>query len=475
MGQLNVFFFPMLLHGHMIPFVDIAKLFASRGVKSTIITTPVNASYFSKAIERSNGLGFDIGVRIIEFPVVPGLPEGCENGDQLTSPDMFPLFFAATAMLQEQVEQVLEECRPDCLVADMFFPWATDSAAKFGIPRLVFHGTSCFALCATEQLRLHKPFKNLSNESESFAVPNLPHEVNLITRQLPPSEKEETDSEFAKMLIRVTESELSSYGVIVNSFFELEPDYVDHYSNVLHRKAWHIGPVSLCNRGVEDKAERGKKAAIDEYECLKWLDSKKPNSVIYLCFGSVNNFPSSQLHELAMGLEASGQQFIWVVRKAQNEAEKEEWMPEGFKKRMEGEGLIIRGWAPQVLILDHQAIGGFVTHCGWNSTLEGICAGVPMVTWPMFAEQFLNEKLVTEILGTGVAVGTQELVQMGSDTVKREVIEEAIMRVMVGEEAEGRRNKAKALQEMARKAIEEGGSSYSDLSNLIKELSAYHS
>nr|QEA68968.1 UGT73A18 [Panax ginseng] len=475
MGQLNVFFFPMPLHGHMIPTLDMAKLFASHGVKATIVTTPLNAPFFSKAIERTKDLGFQMSIRIIKFPVVIGLPEGCENTDQLTSPDMFPIFFKATLMLREQVEQVLEESRPDCLIADMFFPWATESAAKFDIPRLVFHGTSFFALCASEQLRLHKPFKNLSNDLEPFVVPNLPHEIKLSRSQLPPHERGGIETDFSRMLIRIKESDRRSYGVIVNSFYELEPDYADHYRNVLNMKAWHVGPVSLCNRGVEEKAERGKKPAIDEFECLKWLDLKNPHSVIYVCFGSVCNFPSSQLYELAMGLEASGQQFIWVVRKGENEDEKEKWMPEGFEERIEGKGLIIRGWAPQVLILDHKAVGGFVTHCGWNSTLEGISAGVPMVTWPTFAEQFYNEKLVTEILRIGVAVGSQEWVALGTDGVKRDAIEMAVKHIMVGEEAEGRRNRAKALKEMARKAIEGGGSSYSDLSALIKELSSYHS
>lgn len=379
-GQLHVFFFPMLAQGHMIPMLDIAKLFASRGVNATIITTPLNAPVFSKAVEKTKQLGFELSLRIIKFPAVPGLPEGCENADQLTSPEMFPTFFNATILLKEQVEQILQEYRPNCLVADMFFPWATDVAAKLDIPILVFHGTSFFALCATEQVRLHKPFNNLLSDSEPFVLPNLPHDVKLTRSQLSPHVRAAVETEFSKMHIQIRESEQRSYGVIVNSFYKLEPDYADHYRDVLKRKAWHIGPVSLCNRGIEDKAQRGKKAAIDEDECLEWLDSKKPNSVIYVCFGSVCNFPSSQLYELAMGLENSGQEFIWAVRKGKNEEENEKWMPEGFEERIKGKGLIIRGWAPQVLILDHEAIGGFVTHCGWNSSLEGITAGVPLVT-----------------------------------------------------------------------------------------------
>jgi len=134
---------------------------------------------------------------------------------------------------------------------------------------------------------------------------------------------------------------LRSYGVVVNNFYELEKVYADHSRNVLGRKAWHIGPLSLCNKDNEEKAHRGKEASIDEHECLKWLDTKKPNSVVYLCFGSAVKLSDSQLREIAMGLEASGQQFIWVAGKTK-EQKGEKWLPEGFEKRMEIKGLIVR-------------------------------------------------------------------------------------------------------------------------------------
>lgn len=476
MVKLQVFFFPLMSYGHMIPFLDMAKLFASRGIHSTIITTPLNAPAFAKEVLRSNDLGFQMSVKFVEFPKVDGLPENCENADQVTSPAMLPIFFAATKLLKDQLEQLLEEYRPNCLVADIFFPWATDSAARFDITRLVFHGSGFFASCAQEQVKLHKPFKNLINDSDEFFVPNIPHKVKMCLGQIPPYVRAEEETEFAKMLKEGLESEWTSHGVIMNSFYELESEYVDHYRNVLNGRAWHIGPLSLCNRSLEEKAQRGKQTAIDADDCLKWLDSKSRNSVLYVCFGSFCKFPSEQLHEIAMGLEASGQQFIWVVKKGTNDKETEDWMPEGFEERMIDKGLIIRGWAPQVMILDHGAIGGFVTHCGWNSTLEGIAAGVPMVTWPSFAEQFFTEKLITEVLRIGVAVGAKEWVAgAGGGNIKRDTVESAVRSIIVGEEAEERRNRCKGLKEMARKAVEEGGSSYSDLNALIQELSSYPS
>lgn len=175
-----------------------------------------------------------------------------------------------------------------------------------------------------------------------------------------------------------------------------------------------------------------------------------------------------------MALEASGQEFIWVIRNYSGKCE--EWLPAGFEQRIAGKGLIIKGWAPQVLILEHEAIGGFVTHCGWNSTVEGISAGVPMVTWPIFAEQFYNEKLVTHVLKTGVSVGVKKWSRAPSlkYLIKQEAIEKALTEIMVGKEAEERRTRAKKLKEMARKSVEEGGSSYLDLSALINELRDYH-
>ncbi|KAM7474125.1 hypothetical protein LguiB_021368 [Lonicera macranthoides] len=470
--QLHIFFFPMMAQGHMIPTLDMAKLFSSTtttSVKSTIITTPLNAHTFSTSIHSSR-----LDLQILEFPsAAAGLPEGVENVNHCTSEEMVIRFYLATALLQEPLERLLGELRPDCLVADIFFPWATHAASRFGIPRLMFHGTGFFALCAMESMRMYKPFKEVESDSEPFVLPNLPHEIKLLRTQIAQHELEDTTNDLTEFLNQVKNSDLESYGVIVNSFLELEPDYANHYRNVLKRKAWHIGPLSFCTKDINDKEVRGKKSAIDEHECLKWLDSQKLNSVIYVCFGSVVDISVAQLYEIAIGLEASDQPFIWVVRRSRNEDENM-WLPDGFEERTKGRGLIIRGWAPQVLILYHRAVGGFFTHCGWNSILEGVCAGVPMVTRPVFADQFYNEKLVTEVLRIGVSVGVKESNRVSCETIRREVVENSVKRLMVEEEGEEMRRRAKGLKVKAKQAIEEGGSSYNDLSALIEELSSLY-
>ncbi|GAB4835086.1 hypothetical protein Ancab_039420 [Ancistrocladus abbreviatus] len=421
--RLHVFIFPLLAHGHMIPTLDIARLFTARGAKIAIATTPLNAPIFTKAIETSKA---EINVEVYKFPAKEaGLPQGVENYEYVNTMEMATKFFKAIEMHQETLEQLLNEFKPSCLVADLFFPWATDVADKFGIPRLVFHGSNFFSFCVEENLKLYEPYKDIASDNEVFVVPNLPDEIKLTIAQLPEHLLPDVETDLSKLVDRCIEAERKSYGVIMNRFCELESAYVDYCGKVRGRRVWPLGPVSLCNRNIEDKVQRGKKASVDEYECLQWLDSKEPNSVIYVCFGSITKGSMDQ------------------------EADDQEWLPKDFEKRMEGKGLIIRGWAPQVLILDHEATGGFVTHCGWNSMLEGIAAGVSMVAWPVFAEQVYNEKLVTRVPKT----------------------EKAVKQIMVGEEAEEVRDRAEKLREMARRAVEEGGSSYYELSALIQELS----
>ncbi|KAL3721742.1 hypothetical protein ACJRO7_034134 [Eucalyptus globulus] len=468
--QVHIFFFPFMASGHMIPMIDMAKLFAIRGCKSTLIATPHDKPTFLKSIAKTKDDGFDIDVITATLPLKEvGLPEDCDNMNKVTTVEIRKQFFRAIKMLDQQLERLIEKLAPNCLVSDMLLPWTTEIAAKWGIPRLVFHGTSAFSIASMECVRLYEPQKRVSCDSEPFVIPNFPGEITMSRMQLPDVYREET--EVTKLLNVMMESEKRSFGVIMNSFYELEPAYADHYRTFLGRQSWFVGPLSLCNKESEDKAHRGNQASIDQHECLKWLDSRQPNSVIYICFGSMANFNVPQLHEIAVGLEASGQQFIWVVKKDPNVEEgKEEWLPDGYESRIQNKGLIIRGWAPQVLILDHEAIGGFVTHCGWNSTLEAITAGVPMVTWPVEAEQFFNEKFVTQVLKVGVSIGVKQWVKQFGDSMKSERVEDAVKRVLVGEEAEEMRRRAKALAEMARGAVEEGGSSWSDLGALIQEL-----
>lgn len=318
--------------------------------------------------------------------------------------------------------------------------------------------------------RSNKPQRDVITDLEPLTVPGLPDQIQMTNLQLPNFIRDATDNVIAKILDQALQVELKSYGVIVNSFHELEPAYSEHYRRVMGRKAWHVGPVSLSNRRANYKTQTENTAPIDGQEYLRWLDSKKPNLVLYVCFGSMYKFSALQLLEIAKGLEAYGQHFISVCM---NGEDKEDWMPEGFKERIQGKGFIKKGWAPKIQILEHEDVGRFLTHCEWSSILEGVAAGVPMATWPLYGEQFFNEKLIIDVLRTGVGVGSQEWARWIDENkfiVKGNDISKAVTELMIGEEANNMRSKAKELGEMERRAVEEGGSSSTNLNALLADL-----
>ena len=282
----------------------------------------------------------------------------------------------------------------------------------------------------------------------------------------------ETTPYFEMIVKPIKESELRSFGLLFDTFYELDSQYADYFEKVRGIKFWTIGPLFyFSNKEKTDTTADGKES------CLNWLDTQGANQVLYVSFGSVVRFSTAQLKEIALALEASNQPFIWVVRKRENDQDnqQESWLPDGFEERItEGnKGLIIRGWAPQLKILNHPAVGGFMTHCGWNSTMEAMTAGVPLITWPLFAEQFYNEKLV-QVLKVGVSVGADHWnlspINEGP-VVESKQIEKAISLLMSNsEESQEIRKRAKKMVALAKGAVEESGSSYQNLLDFIDAL-----
>ncbi|XP_073222630.1 UDP-glycosyltransferase 73C11-like [Cicer arietinum] len=473
--NLHFIFIPLMAPGHLLPMVDMAKLLARRKVKVTIITTPLNSIHFQSTINREILLGSQIQILNIKFPnQESGIPEGCESVDTLPSMDLMSNFYIALCKLHQPLENIFQTLSPipSCVISDKHISCVADIAQKFDVPRIIFDGTNCFHLLCNHNL--HNFNKNIPNEGK-FVVPNMPDIIELQKCQLPGLFNPGRNKKLNSFRERIREiDEKCSYGVVVNSFEELEENYVKEYQRVSGYKVWCVGPVSLCNNDELDKVERGKRINSNnesEYEIVKWLDSWPSNSVIYVCLGSLNRATPQQLKEVGLGLEATKRPFIWVLRGAYGKDEIEKWLyEERFEERVKGRGFFIKGWAPQVLILSHKAIGVFLTHCGWNSTLEGICGGVPLVTFPLFAEQFYNEKVVVQVVKNGVSVGAESVVHLGEEenycvVVKKENVRDAIEKVMgEGEEKE------KIYGDMARKALEEGGSSYRNMTLLIEDI-----
>ncbi|ESW14826.1 hypothetical protein PHAVU_007G020700 [Phaseolus vulgaris] len=472
--KLKAIFLPFITPSHLVPVVDIARIFAMHGVDVTIITTPENAAVFQSSVDRDASRGSSIRTHHVKLPHVPGLPEGVETINFSTSRDTASILFETlTKTLETQFPQLFHQFKPDFIVSDMFYSWSVDAAAEFGIPRLIYVGGTYFAHCAMDSLERFEPHKKVDSEDESFLIPGLPYNLQMTRSQIP--ERFKTPNSFSEIMNRVKESEKRSYGSLLKSFYAFEGPYEELYREIMGTKSWNVGPISSwVNRDASDKSSRGHGKEVEE-GWLSWLDSKQKGSVVYVCFGSMkNNFSGTQIAEIAHGLEDCGDDFIWVVGKVDEGQSRA--LVEEFEKRVEAskKGYLIWGWGPQLLILEHPAVGGVVTHCGMNTVMETVDAGLPMVTWPLYAEQFFNERLLVDVLKIAVEVGAKEWKtwgDFGNEIVGREKIAMAIALLMGGgEECEEMRRRVKALSEEAKKAIMIGGSSYNSLKDVIQEM-----
>ncbi|KAJ1442501.1 UDP-glycosyltransferase family, conserved site [Sesbania bispinosa] len=427
--MLKAIFLPFIAASHLIPLVDIARLLAMHGVDVTIITTTANATTFQTSIDRDSSRGHPIRTHVVKFRQIDGLPEGMESINASTPKDLQFKISQGLSILQGIFQQLFRDLKPDFIVTDMFYPWSVDAAAELGIPKLVYVGASYMAHCAMDSVERFSPHTKVDSDSESFVLPGLPHKLEMTRSKLPDWLRTPNSYTYLKKIMR--ESEKKSYGSLFKSFYEFEGPYEEHYKTVMGTKSWSLGPVSLwVNQDALDRARRGlAKEDGKEQELLTWLDSKTEDSVLY-------------------------------------EFEK--------RVRASNRGYLIWGWAPQLVILEHPATGGVVTHCGMNTVFESVNVGLPMVTWPLFSEQFFNEKLLVDVLRIGVPVGAKEwknLKEFGDEVVKREAIGKAIASLMGGgEESLEIRKRAKALSDAAKKAIQVGGSSHTNLQNLIEEL-----
>ena len=218
-----------------------------------------------------------------------------------------------------------------------------------------------------------------------------------------------------------------------------------------------VGPL-LPLEGKMSSFRPTRKALGIEFEAgVQWLDGHSPCSVIYICFGS-ENISASQMMALAEGLEARGKPFIWFIRPPFGFSVKgefrEDWLPEGFGERMRvsGKGLLVKSWAPQLEILAHKSTGVFISHCRWNSVLESLSLGVPIIGWPLMSDQFFNSKMMEEELGVCVELGRGV-----EDEVESAHVERVIGLALDGEKGKEMKKKALKCMEMMREAMKDDG------------------
>ncbi|XP_039170427.1 UDP-glycosyltransferase 90A1 [Eucalyptus grandis] len=441
----HVVVFPHMAQGHALPLLDICKALTSLGVKVTIIATPKNAPLIlSKVLNYS-----EISLRTIQFPRVPELPEGCENTADLPSMALLVPFLKATESMRPAFECVLKEMlearsRPLCVISDFFLGWTLDVCRSFGIPRIVFHGMGILSMVITKGVNENVPSILAMPDSDPIELPKLsiPFTVNKCDITILERCEDPNDS-FLSILAAIGEADANSEGVIVNSFEELEGDYIVALEKFYCQgaRAWCIGPALLYDQNQIERPV-GSKQADPSQSYIEWLDERVASGrVMYVSFGTQAHLSDMQMDNIAHGLQMAGHLFIWAVKSAT-------WVSSdnGWEDRLKGRGLILHNWVDQRRILSHPAVGGFLSHCGWNSVLESLAMGVPILAWPMGAEQPFNAKLVVTGLKAGVMVRESGV----GGTVASEVIRDGVKELMGGERGRQARDRAREIGRLAR-------------------------
>lgn len=443
--QTHVLAYPFPSSGHVIPLLDFTKTLVSRGINVTVLLTPSTLPLLPTNYSP-----------LLQTLLLPPI--------QFPNPNQKRLVTAVTFMRQHHYPILLEWARahpspPTAIISDFFIAWTHHLARDLHVPRLVFSPSGAFALSVSFSLWRDLPQQDQNSVVSFPDTPNSPvYPWCQISKLFTESERggPEWEQHRENMLLN-----LAAWGVVFNTFTELERVYLDHVKKQLgHGRVWAVGPLlpkpeDGSGSGSPVSEDRGGLSTVSRRELITWLDSREDGSVVYVCFGSRTFLTSRQMEVLTRGLELSGVHFILSVREQGR-------IPCGFADRVREKGFVIEGWAPQLVILSHRAVGTFLTHCGWNSVVEGLVSGVVMLTWPMGADQYTNAKLVVDQLGVAVraAEGTEnvpEARELGG------IIERSL-------ESTKERVQAQELRDLAWSAIEKGGSSQKQLDALVNEL-----
>ncbi|XP_030942266.1 UDP-glycosyltransferase 74E1-like [Quercus lobata] len=435
--------------GHLNPMLEFAKRLEHKGVKVTLVTTrsmskTIHKEASSIALETISD-GFDEGGIAHAESIQAYLERFWQVGSQ------------TLAELLEKLSSSISGNPVDCIVYDAFLPWALDVAKKFGLVGAVFFTQSC----AVDNIyyHVHKGLLKLPLSEPEILLPGLP---TLQPQDMPSLIYDlNTYPAFFDMLVSQFSNVDKADWVLCNTLYELEPEVVDWMTEIWPLRT--IGPTipsMYLDKRIEDDKDYG--FCIFEPNsdaCMKWLNDHAKGSVIYVSFGSLAALNAEQMEELAWGLRMSNSYFLWVVR-----ASEEAKLPKNFVEETSEKGLVVH-WCPQLEVLTHEAVGCFVTHCGWNSTLEALSLGVPMVAVPQWTDQPTNAKYIMDVWKMGLKAPADE-----KGLVKREAIENCIREIMEGERGKEILKNAYKWKALAKEAVDQGGSSDKNIEEFVTTL-----
>ncbi|KAJ9164400.1 hypothetical protein P3X46_023978 [Hevea brasiliensis] len=420
----NIVMFPFMAQGHIIPFLALAlQLEQTKNYTITFVNTSLNIK------KLRSSLPADSSIRLVEIPFNSsdyGLPPHTENTDSIPYhlvPNLFHASLALKPSFKKLIADLVKEQNghpPLCIITGIFFGWCAEIAHQFGAFHAIFFGGGGFGFACYYSLWLNLPHRDIN--SDEFTLPDFPEVGAIHVTQLADHLREANGSDpFSVFLQRVLPEWSNADGILLNTVEELDKLGLMYFRREICRPIWPIGPVLLSKRSQDQ-------IGITSELCKNWLNTKPVNSVLYISFGSQNTISASQMMELAMALEASGKNFIWVVRPPIGfdinlEFRAKDWFPEGFEERIKDSkrGLLVHKWAPQLEILSHKSVSAFLSHCGWNSVLESLSYGVPLIGWPMAAEQFYNVKLLEEKIGVCVEVARGKICEVSHEDIVKKI------------------------------------------------------
>ncbi|TYH11445.1 hypothetical protein ES288_A07G258600v1 [Gossypium darwinii] len=468
--QETIVLYPSPGLGHVFSMVELGKLilhhYNNRYSITILLTTgfwdtPTIISYINSVSQAFPSISF------FRFPSISiDLSQNC-SGAAIA----FHFIRLHAPNVLHSLHQISKSHKISAFIIDLFCTAALSMGKDLNIPTFYFFTSGASTLAVFLQIpKLDKQtfgrsFKDLPNTVFHFeGVPSL----RAVHMPEPLLDREDPAyHDFMYFMSNLQQSD----GIIVNTFEDLEPISIKAIANGLclpdapsTPPTFYVGPLIAPS----------KHEAENDY-CLSWLEKQPSQSVVFLCFGSHGTFYPPQVKEIAKGLENSGQRFLWVVKDPPNhektkqaednpDVDLDSLLPEGFMERTRDRGLVVKSFAPQVAVLNKDSIGGFVTHCGWNSVLEAVVAGVPMIAWPLYAEQHLNRNILVEDMKMAIPVEQME----GDGFVSGTELEKRVRELMESEKGEELREKSRKMKEKASAAMGPSGSSTKALTKLVE-------
>ncbi|PIA45538.1 hypothetical protein AQUCO_01600021v1 [Aquilegia coerulea] len=459
---------PLPFQSHINAMLKLAKILHCKGFHITFVNTEFN----HQKILNSRGPDSLKGLPDFRFVTIPDglIPPSDINSTQEIPALWQSIYFNCLTPIQNVITKLNQAVASSgdppvsCIVADALLSVLLEVADEFAIPLvLLWTMSAALMMCllhdqhVTEKVLI--PLKDELHEHLNLPIDFIPGIKNIRLKNLPSFWWDGNDT-FVYLTQEAVKRFAKVSAIIITTFDELEREVLNELKFLLP-SMYTIGPLQLLEQQIPNNLLRSFKSNLwkEDQDCLKWLDSKQPNSVVYVNFGSTTVMTSQQLIEFAWGLANSKHPFLWIIRPDLVIGEAAV-LPAEFTEETADRGMI-SGWCPQEEVLCHSSTAAFLTHSGWNSTMDTICGGVPILSWPYFGDQTTNCWYACGHWGIGMEI---------DKNVKRDEVEVIVRELMEGEKGKAMMKKATKWKKSAEEATKPGGSSYANFIKIIKEV-----